>query len=139
MKILLCVVVKILVRVVVKILLRVVVKILLRVVVKMLLRVVVKILLCGCDHTQHVHLMSVSCSAFFLIHTAHVHVHVYTAHVYTAHIHIRIGYRSVRVTRVTRMAYSPRLADGNWLVKQNQPVSKIETKSDTNLRSLYES
>jgi len=30
-------------------------------------------------------------------------------------------------------------ADGNWLVKQNQPVSKIETKSDTNLRSLYES
>jgi hypothetical protein len=27
------------------------------------------------------------------------------------------------------------LADGNWLVKQNQPVSKIETKSDTNLRS----
>ena len=39
------------------------------------------------------------------------------------------------------MAYSPRLrlvAIG-WLVKQNQPVSKIETKSDTNLRSLYES
>jgi hypothetical protein len=31
------------------------------------------------------------------------------------------------------------LADGNWLAKQNQPVSKIETKSDTNLRSLYES
>ena len=31
------------------------------------------------------------------------------------------------------------LADGNWLVKQNQPVSKIETRSDTNLRSLYES
>ena len=31
------------------------------------------------------------------------------------------------------------LADGNWLMKQNQPVSKIETKSDTNLRSLYES
>jgi hypothetical protein len=30
------------------------------------------------------------------------------------------------------------LADGNWLVKQSQPV-KIETKSDTNLRSLYES
>ena len=29
------------------------------------------------------------------------------------------------------------LADGNWLVKQNQPVSKIVTKSDTNLRSLY--
>jgi len=26
------------------------------------------------------------------------------------------------------------LADGNWLVKQNQPVSKIETKSDTNLK-----
>jgi hypothetical protein len=31
------------------------------------------------------------------------------------------------------------LADGNWPVKQNQPVLKIETKSDTNLRSLYES
>jgi len=31
------------------------------------------------------------------------------------------------------------LADGNWLVKQKQPVSKIITKSDTNLRSLYES
>jgi len=31
------------------------------------------------------------------------------------------------------------LAVGNWLVKQNQPVSKIETKSDTNLRSLYKS
>ena len=31
------------------------------------------------------------------------------------------------------------LADGNWLVKQNQLVLKIETKSDTNLRSLYES
>ena len=31
------------------------------------------------------------------------------------------------------------LADGNWLVKQNQLVSKIETESDTNLRSLYES
>jgi hypothetical protein len=29
------------------------------------------------------------------------------------------------------------LANGNWLVKQNQPVSKIEIKSDTNLRSLY--
>jgi len=31
------------------------------------------------------------------------------------------------------------LADGNWLVKQKQPVSKIVTKSDTNLISLYES
>jgi hypothetical protein len=31
------------------------------------------------------------------------------------------------------------LADGNWLVKQDQPVLKIETKSDTYLRSLYES
>ena len=42
--------------------------------------------------------------------------------------------------RVTRMAYSPSLwLMANWLVKQNQPVSKIETKSDTNLRSLYES
>jgi hypothetical protein len=29
------------------------------------------------------------------------------------------------------------LADGNWLVRQNQPVSKIETKSDTNLRSVW--
>ena len=28
------------------------------------------------------------------------------------------------------------LVDGNWLLKQNQPVSKIETKSDTNLKSL---
>ena len=38
------------------------------------------------------------------------------------------------------MAYSPGLwLMANWLVKQNQPVSKIETKSDTNLRSLYES
>ena len=27
------------------------------------------------------------------------------------------------------------LADGNWLVKQKQPVSKIETKSDTKLVS----
>ena len=34
----------------------------------------------------------------------------------------------VRVTRVTRMAYSPSLwLMANWLVKQNQPVSKIET------------
>jgi hypothetical protein len=31
------------------------------------------------------------------------------------------------------------LADGNWLVKHNQPVSKIETNSDINLRSLCES
>jgi len=30
------------------------------------------------------------------------------------------------------------LADGNWLVKQNQPVSKFEIKSDTNLRSRYD-
>jgi len=43
-------------------------------------------------------------------------------------------------SRVTRMAYSPSLwLMANWLVKQNQPVSIIETKSDTNLRSLYES
>jgi len=41
---------------------------------------------------------------------------------------------------VTRMADSPSLwLMANWLVKQNQPVSKIETKFDTNLRSLYES
>ena len=31
------------------------------------------------------------------------------------------------------------LADGNWLVKQNQPVSKIKAKSDTHVMSLYES
>jgi hypothetical protein len=30
------------------------------------------------------------------------------------------------------------LADGNWLVKQKQPVSKIETKYNTNLKSLYD-
>jgi hypothetical protein len=49
----------------------------------------------------------------------------------------------VNVTLVTRGykdGLQPEtLADGNWLVKQNQPVSKIETKSGTNLRSLYES
>ena len=44
------------------------------------------------------------------------------------------------VTRGYKDGLQPEsLADGNWLVKQNQPVSKIETKSDTNLRSLYES
>jgi len=44
------------------------------------------------------------------------------------------------VTRGCKDGLQPEsLADGNWLVKQNQPVSKIETKSDTNLRSLYES
>ena len=43
------------------------------------------------------------------------------------------------VTRGYRDGLQPEtLADGNWLVKQNQPVSKIETKSDTNLRSLYD-
>ena len=46
----------------------------------------------------------------------------------------------VRVTRGYKDGLQPEtLADGNWLVNQNQPVSKIETKSDTNLRSLYES
>jgi hypothetical protein len=46
----------------------------------------------------------------------------------------------VGVTRGYKDGLQPEsLADGNWLVKQNQPVSKIETKSDTNLRSLYES
>jgi hypothetical protein len=44
------------------------------------------------------------------------------------------------VTRSYKDGLQPEtLADGNWLVKQNQPVSKIETTSDTNLRSLYES
>ena len=44
------------------------------------------------------------------------------------------------VTRGYKDGLQPEsLADGNWLVKQNQPVSKIETLSDTNLRSLYES
>ena len=44
------------------------------------------------------------------------------------------------VTRGYKDGLQPEsLADGNWLVKQKQPVSKIETKSDTNLRSLYES
>ena len=44
------------------------------------------------------------------------------------------------VTRGYKDGLQPEtLADGNWLVKQNQPVSKTETKSDTNLRSLYES
>ena len=47
---------------------------------------------------------------------------------------------SIRVTRSYKDGLQPEsLADGNWLVKQYQPVSKIETKSDTNLRSLYES
>ena len=41
------------------------------------------------------------------------------------------------VTRVTsykgyKVGLQPEtLADGDWMVKQNQPVSKIETKSDT--------
>jgi hypothetical protein len=44
------------------------------------------------------------------------------------------------VTRGYKDGLQPEtLADGNWLLKQNQPVSKIETKSDTNLRSLFES
>ena len=35
------------------------------------------------------------------------------------------------VTRGYKDGLQPEtLADGNWLVKQNQPVSKIETKSD---------
>ena len=39
------------------------------------------------------------------------------------------------VTRGYKDGLQPEtLADGNWLVKQNQPVSKIETKSDTKLR-----
>ena len=51
------------------------------------------------------------------------------------------GYEGLRgVTRGYKDGLQPEtLADGNWLVKQNQPVSKIETKSDTDLRSLYES
>ena len=55
-------------------------------------------------------------------------------------MYIMVSRPSLFTTRVTRMAYSPSLwLMANWLVKQNQPVSKIETKSDTNLRSLYES
>ena len=43
------------------------------------------------------------------------------------------------VTRGYKDGLQPEtLADGNWLVKQNQPVSKIETKSDK-FGSLYES
>jgi hypothetical protein len=50
------------------------------------------------------------------------------------------GLRKGGYKGVTRMAYSPSLwLMANWLVKQNQPVSKNETKSDRNLRSLYES
>jgi len=49
-----------------------------------------------------------------------------------------ISYKGV--TRGYKDGLQPEsLADGNWLVKQNQPLSKIETKSDTNLRSLYKS
>jgi hypothetical protein len=56
--------------------------------------------------------------------------------VYTLPARIEKG----RITRGYKGGLQPEtLADGNWLVKQNQPVSKIETKSDTNLRSLYES
>jgi hypothetical protein len=48
--------------------------------------------------------------------------------------------RQQGVTRGYKDGLQPEsLADGSWLVKQNQPVSKIETKSETNLRSLYES
>ena len=54
---------------------------------------------------------------------------------------LREGYIAIYASKVTRGykdGLQPEtLADGNWLVKQNQPVSKIETKSDTNLRSLY--
>ena len=43
------------------------------------------------------------------------------------------------VTRGYKDGLQPEtLADGNWLVKQNQPVSRIKTKSDKNLGSLYE-
>jgi len=36
----------------------------------------------------------------------------------------------IRVTRGYKDGLQPEsLADGNWLVKQKQPVSKIETKS----------
>jgi|AntDeeMinimDraft_4_1070355.scaffolds.fasta_scaffold72139_1 hypothetical protein len=53
---------------------------------------------------------------------------------------VEIVRSSIGVTRGYKDGLQPEtLADGNKLVKQNQPVSKIETKSDTNLRSLYES
>ena len=52
----------------------------------------------------------------------------------------RLSHLPQGVTRGYKDGLQPEsLADGNWLVKQNQPVSKFETKSDTNLRSLYES
>ena len=47
--------------------------------------------------------------------------------------------KSEGVTRGYKDGLQPdTLADGNWLVRQNQPVPRIETKSNTNLRSLYE-
>jgi hypothetical protein len=48
--------------------------------------------------------------------------------------------RGMGVTRGYKDDLQPEtLADGNWLVKQNQPVSQVEIRSDTNLKSLYES
>ena len=56
------------------------------------------------------------------------------------HTHQDLNLKCCSVTRGYKDGLQPEsLADGNWLVKQNQPVLKIETKSDTNLRSLYES
>ena len=53
-------------------------------------------------------------------------------------VYFSLDYKGV--TRGYKDGLQPEsLADGNWLVKQNQPVSEIETKNDTNLRSLYES
>jgi len=50
-------------------------------------------------------------------------------------IDLKISDTVMGVTRGYKDGLQPgNLADGNWLVEQNQPVSKIETKSDTNLR-----
>ena len=54
-------------------------------------------------------------------------------------IDLKISDTVMGVTRGYKDGLQPdTLADGNWLVRQNQPVPRIETKSNTNLRSLYE-
>jgi len=65
---------------------------------------------------------------------------LWTAHPREREFGSRTGAFFTHFTRGYKDGLQPEtLADGNWLVKQKQPVSKIETKSDTNLRSLYES
>ena len=56
-------------------------------------------------------------------------------------VHVRVcaqacEHKCVHACKVGYLGYKDglqpeTLADGNWLVKQNQPVSKFETKSDT--------